>query len=70
MNGQEPRQNGNPTGAMPQQRNNMGQIPSRNLSAILDENNTVVCYLEPLSKWKGITRSDPNENWWKADIIW
>lgn len=44
MNGQEQRQNA----GMPQQR--MGQVPSRNLSAILDENNTVVCYLEPLSK--------------------
>ncbi|XP_063705042.1 latrophilin Cirl [Culicoides brevitarsis] len=50
MNGQEPRQNGNPSSAMPQQRTQGPGIPSRNLSAILDENNTVVCYLEPLSK--------------------
>lgn len=33
-----------------QQRLAQSQQPSRNLSAILDENNTVVCYLEPLSK--------------------
>lgn len=36
--------------AQPQQRLAQSQQPSRNLSAILDENNTVVCYLEPLSK--------------------
>ncbi|XP_037051049.1 latrophilin Cirl-like isoform X3 [Bradysia coprophila] len=35
---------------MPQQQPQQQQHVSRNLSAILDENNTVVCYLEPMAK--------------------